>query len=224
MAEWVSAAAGCRRRRRPARFLTALRRAGSPIAPAPAPSIELGLGLALALRGSATLHSAVKLPMRPLALAVPASAHRSAPGSPALARTRDRRRSGAPWAKPHRITTSGPSRVPCRNVHERQRTMLTRPCHGQLTSQPASTAIRAGAAPDLTFIGDPTAECGTASSTWRAGHRAERPVLEGSLFPAIEQTARFAASCRTSLWLQAARHWHALVRASIVWELQMGGR
>jgi len=134
------------------RLLRALRRTGCPAGPAPAPSLELGPGLALALRGSATLRSAVRLPMRPLALPVPASAHRSAPGAPALARTRDGRRSGAPWAKPHRITRSGPSRVPWRNVHERQRSRSTRPCHGQLNSQPASTAIRAGAAPDLTFI------------------------------------------------------------------------
>ena len=120
------------------RLLGALRRSGCPTGPAPTPSLELGPGLALALRGSATLRSAIKLPMRPLALPVPAPAHWCAPRAPAPARIPAGRRSGAPWAKPHRITRSGPSRVPWRNVHERQRWMLIRPCHGQLNSQPAS--------------------------------------------------------------------------------------
>ena len=208
------------------RSLRALRRAGCPTAPAPAPSIDLGPGFALALCRSATLRSTVRLPMRPLALPMPASAHRSAPWAPALARTRDGRLSGARWAKPHRITRSGPSRVPWRNVHERQRSRLTRPCHGQLNSQPASTAIRAGAAPDLIFTGDPTAWCGTrrvpdGRATGPNGRFCEGRSSCDRAKPHASPATRGAVP--VFLWRRAARHSHSPMRASIVCERQMGG-
>lgn len=72
---------------------------------------------------------------------------------------------GAPWAKPQRISRSGLSSVPCRKRHARQRSMAVGPYSGQHT-RPASTAICAGAASNLSFMGGSDSSSSLRSSTY----------------------------------------------------------